>query len=104
MGKEGDWQGPRHAGEQGGRREHDKEGGRKQQPWTQIVRGGTGDANATKGERIWSTAKEEERVRATHDVDTNAAMVVTATEGKRKRRYCQLSSSSEEENKEEEGE
>ena len=70
----------------------------------QIVRGGTGDANATKGERIWSTAKEEERVRATHDVDTNAAMVVTATEGKRKRRYCQLSSSSEEENKEEEGE
>ena len=102
MGKEGDWQGRRHAGEQGGRLEQDKEGGGKQQPWMQILRGGTGDA--TKGEKIWSTAKEEEQARATHDVDTNAAMVVAATEGRRKRRHCRLLSSSEEENEEEEGE
>ncbi len=101
MGKEGDRQGQRHAGERGGRREQDKEGGGKQQPWTRIVRGRMGDANATKGEKIWSTAKEEERARATHGVDTSAAMVVAATEGRRKRRHCRLSSSSEEENKEE---
>jgi hypothetical protein len=103
LGKEGDWQGRRHAGERGGRREQEKEGGGKKQPWTQIVRGGTGDA--TKGEKIWLTAKEEERVRATHGVDTNAAMVAAVTEGRRKRRHCLLSSSSEEEkNEEEEGE
>ena len=99
MGKEGDRQGRRHAWERRGRQEQDKGGG-KQQPGTRIVRGGTGDA--TKGEKIWSTAKEEERVRATHGVDTNAAMVVAATEGRRQRRHCRLSSSSEEENKEEE--
>ena len=104
MGKEGDRQGQRHAGEQGGWQEHDKEGCGKQQPWTRIVRGGTGDANATKGKKIWSTAKEEERARATHGVDTNAAMVVAATEGRRKRRHCRLSSSSEEEKEEEAGE
>jgi hypothetical protein len=90
LGKEGDRQGRRHAGEQGGRREQNKEGG-----------GGTGDA--TKGEKIWSTAKEEERARATHGVDTNVAMVVAAMEGRRKRRHCRLLSSSEEENEEEEG-
>ncbi len=78
MGKEGDRQGRRHAWERGGWQEQDKEGGGKQQPGTRIVRGGTGDA--TKGEKIWLTAKEEERVRATHGVDTNAAMVVAATD------------------------
>ena len=102
MGKEGDRQEQRHAGERGGWREQDKEGGGKQQPWTRIVRGGTGDA--TKGEKIWSTAKEEERARATHGVDTNAPTLVAATEGRRKRRHCRLLSSSEEENEEEEGE
>ena len=104
MGKEGDWQGRRHLGseEGGGSRTRRGVGSSSRGPWTRIVRGGMGDA--TKGKKIWLTVKEEERARATHGVDTNAAMVVAATEGRRKRRHCRLSSSLEEENKEEEGE
>jgi len=60
--------------------------------------------NATRGKKIWSTAEEEEWVRATHGVDTNAAMVVAAAKGRRKRRHCRLSSSLEEEKEEEAGE
>ena len=54
------------------------------------------DDDAANGEKIRSTAKETERARATHDVDTLAAMAVAATEGRRKRRHHRSSSSSEE--------
>ncbi len=49
------------------------------------------DGDATNGEKIQSTAKEMERARATHDVDTLVAMAVAATEGRMKRRHCRLS-------------
>ena len=45
------------------------------------------DGDAAYREKIWSTAIETERARATHDVDTLAAMAVAATEGRRKRRH-----------------
>ncbi len=54
------------------------------------------DGDDANGEKIRSTAKETERSRATHDVDTLAAMAVAATEGRRKRRHRRSSSSSEE--------
>ena len=60
------------------------------------------DGDAANGEKIWSTVKETERARATHDVDTLAAMAVAATEGRRKRRHHQSSSSSEEDEEEDE--
>ncbi len=59
------------------------------------------DGDIANGEKIRSTAKETERARATHDVDTLAAMAVAATEGRRKRRHRRSSSSSEEDKEEE---
>jgi len=65
-------------------------------------RGQDGRAN---GEEIRTTAtvKEKQKERATHGVDTVAAMVVAATEGRRKRRkrrHHRSLSSSEEDNEE----
>jgi hypothetical protein len=60
------------------------------------------DGNAANGEKIRSTAKEIERARATHNVDTLAAMAVETTEGRRKRRHHQSSSLTEEDEEEDE--
>ena len=100
MGKEGDWRGLRHAGERGGRREQGGEVAAMDKNCREQ------DGDAANGEMIWSTAKEKEkeRVRATCNVDTIAAMAVAAMEGRRKRRHCQSSTWSEEDDKEEEGE
>jgi hypothetical protein len=48
-------------------------------------RGQDGSANGEKI-RTTATAKDKEKERATHDVDTVAEMVVAATEGRRKRK------------------
>jgi hypothetical protein len=57
------------------------------------------DSNATIGEKVRTTVtakeKEEEQLRATHDIDT-------IVEGRRKRRHCQSSTLLEEDDKEEE--
>jgi hypothetical protein len=66
--------------------------GSKEDNWSRRRRGGgsgcRGRDNATNGEkiRITVTAKGKEKEQAMYDVDTVAAMVVTATEGRRKRR------------------
>ena len=69
-------------------------------------RGQDGRANWEKI-RTTATVKEKEKERATHEVDTVAAMVVAAMEGRRKsrrRRHRRSLSSSEEDEEEEEGE
>ena len=54
----------------GGGSKQDKEGRGKRLPWTRIARRANG-----KKIRTTATAKEKEKERATHDVDTVAAMV-----------------------------
>ena len=60
------------------------------------------DGNATNGENLWSTAKEKERARVTHNIDTTAVMAVAATEGRRKMRHGRSPSPSEEDEEEDE--
>jgi len=102
VGKEGDWLGRRHEGEQGGWREQEEERGRS--GCRGCKSSGVERRHLQLGDDTVDCEGEGEGAdEGTFNVDTVEAMAVAATEGRRKRRHHRSSSLSSEDDNEDEG-